>query len=711
MNYLEYLLIVVLFFCYFCSKLYQMKKITFINKLLILLFAVGAISSTHAQNKKSAPTAFGKKVNASNINPNNGFVRCVTTEYEKFLQDNDPKRLSDAQFEAWLAPIVAQYKSGNASYSQSGGIITIPVVVHVIHNGQPVGTAPNITDSQVESQITVMNNDYRRLANTPGFNSNPVGADVMIQFALAKVDPNGNPTNGINRVNLCQPSWSTAAIDSTVKPTTIWDASSYLNMWSVQFSDATLLGYAQFPSGFSLPPGLGGLGGGATTDGVVCNYATFGSINYNDGTFLLNAPYNEGRTMTHEVGHWLGLRHIWGDGDCTVDDFCADTPNAGEEHYGCEIGSDTCPEAGLDMVQNYMDYSDDSCMNIFTVDQKARMITVMNNGARRASLKTSVKDVAIPLFANDAELKLENVCATSNVSCSATPTKKVTIYNRGTSVLTSATINYNVNGGANNTYTWSGNLAPNKFATFDFPIIATAAGTVNMSIANANGVADQRATNNTVSGTFTMPTLAPNHAVTNVVFRLQRDRYASETAWTLKNSAGTTVYQSVAYTDSQNLPALITQNWTLPANDCYTFSITDSYGDGICCTYGVGFYDIKTTDGVVIAASPASTTSSFGAGESKLFTNNSLGRGDFAASNDIYVYPNPAKTNLNVAFPSELGLPDSYEIVNYLGQIVSSKKVATENDLSINTSALSSGVYLISVSKDSQKKTMRFIKE
>lgn len=688
-----------------------MKKTT-INKLLIVVFALGSFATMQAQNKKVAtPTAFGKKINASNVNPANGFVRCVTTEYEKFLQANDPKRETDAEFEAKLKPLVEAYKSGNATYSQSGGIITIPVVVHVIHNGEPVGTAPNITDAQVESQITVMNNDYRRMANTPGFNTNPVGADVMIQFALAKVDPAGNPTNGINRVNLCQSSWSTNAIDATVKPTTIWDATSYLNMWSVKFSDATLLGYAQFPSGLGLPAGLAGLGGAANTDGVVCNFATFGSVNYDDGTFLLAPPYNEGRTMTHEVGHWLGLRHIWGDGNCSVDDYCADTPNAGVEHYGCEIGSDTCPAAGLDMVQNYMDYSDDSCMNIFTIDQKARMITVMNNGTRRASLKTSTKDIAIPLFANDAELKLENVCSTTGGSCSATPSRKVTLYNRGTSTLTSASINYAVSGGTSGTYNWTGSLAANKFATFDIPFTATAAGTVNFTLVNANGVADQRATNNTITNaSFTIPTPATNYAVTTAVFRLQKDFYGSETVWSLKNSAGTTVYSGGPYADTTTLPALITQNWTLPANDCYTFTITDEYGDGICCDYGTGYYDIKTATGVVIASSPASTTSSYGLGETKVFTNNLLGRGEFSASNDIYVYPNPATSQVNISVPSELGLPQKFTIHNTLGQVVKQKSISSESDLSFNASALSNGVYLITIEKDNQSKTLRFIK-
>src|SRR5690606_34291290 len=139
-------------------------------------------------------------------------------------------------------------------------------------------------DEQVESQITVMTQDFRRMTGTPGFNTNPVGADTTIEFVLAKVDPNGNPTNGINRVNLCQASWSTGAIDSTVKPTTIWDPTQYMNMWSVNFTDGSLLGYAQFPDGSGLA-GMPGTGGPANSDGVVAGYRFFGSSDLTTGNF------------------------------------------------------------------------------------------------------------------------------------------------------------------------------------------------------------------------------------------------------------------------------------------------------------------------------------------------------------------------------------------------------------------------------------------
>jgi len=687
-----------------------MKKTTLFKNLFLLSFTFLTSFAVAQNGNDSKGTIFGKKPNPESVNPYTGHIRCASTEYEKFLQEKDPKRLTDAQFEAWITPLIENYRNMQSVSSQTGGIITIPVVVHVIHNGQAVGTAPNITDAQVQSQITVMNNDFRRLAGTPGFNTNAVGVDTQIQFALAQQDPNGNPTNGIDRVNLCQPSWSTAAINSTVKPTTIWDPTLYLNMWSVNFTDATLLGYAQFPDASGLQ-GLNASGGAANTDGVVANYSTFGSINYNDGTFLLNAPYNEGRTMTHEVGHWIGLRHIWGDGNCSVDDFCADTPNAGAPNFGCPTGTNSCTglaNPGNDMIENYMDYTDDSCMNIYTQNQKDRMVVIMNNAPRRVTLKTSTKDLPMTLFANDAEVKIEASCSTAGGSCSSSaPTQKITIYNRGTATLTSVLLNYSVNGGAATPYTWNGSLATHKFATVDMPVVASSSGTINITVVNANGVTDQRASNNTASGTFTMPTAPQNYTFNTVEFLLLGDRYGTETTWNLKNSAGTIVYSGGPYTNltANNTQTLVNTTWNLNNNQCYTFTINDSYGDGICCAYGEGGYEIK--NGSTIIATGGEFTST----ESKVFTINVLGTQSNSLLNSISLYPNPSSSVLNISIATEFGLPDSYTIYNSIGQTIETKNIASQNDLSVNTSTLSSGIYFIKIMKDSDSNTLRFIKE
>ena len=681
---------------------------TSVHKFLMLICLLSLTISFGQGKTQSNKTVFGKQMDAENVNPKNGIVRCVSTEYEKFLQEKNPKRMKDTQFEAWVTPLVNKYKAMRTS-SQSGGIITIPVVVHVIHSGQAEGTAPNITDAQAISQITVLNQDYRKMIGTPGYNTNPVGADTQIQFALAQQDPNGNPTNGIDRRAFCQLSWSDVDIETILKPATIWDPTQYMNMWSLQLTDNTLLGYAQFPDASGLP-GLDASGGGATTDGVVSNYTAFGSIAYNDGSFLLDATFNAGRTMSHEVGHWLGLRHIWGDSACGTD-YCADTPKAHDRNFGCPTVLD-CDAVGNEMVENYMDYTDDACMNIFTQNQKDRITTIMNNAARRSSLKTSTKNSPIALFANDAEIKLEASCPAAICGAIANQTtQNITIYNRGTNNLTSATINYNINGGSNVTKNWVGNLATNKYATFAVTINSAANGTINItSLTSVNGGTDQRATNNTASGTFVLPTAPSNYTFNNFVFRLQQDKWGSETTWNLKDGAGTIVYSGGPYTDKSALPlpTLITQNWTLVANKCYTFTINDTSGDGICCgSTGDGYYDIKSTDGLTVIAIGSSFTST----ESKTFTTNSLGTSAFELSNDIYLYPNPTKGTLNIRIPSSFGLPNSYTIYNSLGQIISKKGVSTEADLTLNTSVLSNGVYFISVVKDDAKKTLQFIKQ
>lgn len=688
----------------------MMKKNTLFT-LAALLFVV----LNYAQNVKEK-TVFGKTV--TNISPD-GYIRCATDEYEQYLQEKNPKRASIDQFESWLAPLVEQYKQLQTTSSQSNGIIYIPVVVHVIHNGDAYGTNENITDAQVQSQITVMTQDYRKMVGTPGYNTNAVGADTQIEFVLAKVDPNGNPTNGIDRVNLCEPSWSTTDIDGVVKPTTIWDPTQYMNMWSVNFTDTTLLGYAQFPDA----SGLGGLnasGGAADTDGVVAGYGFFGSSDLATGNF--QAPFDKGRTMTHEVGHFLGLRHIWGDSaSCTVNatdsnkDFCPDTPAASAANFGCVTGTNSCPAAaGNDMIENYMDYTDDTCMNIFTANQKARIATVMNNSPRRASLKTSNKDVAIALFANDAEVKIENSCGGATPTCAnptpALPAKIVSLYNRGTSNLTSATLSYSIDGGTNYTNNWTGSLAPNAFA---YVTLANTSvnGTLTVNVTAANGGADQRATNDSDTKAFAGSSASVNyHNFTTFKYTLIGDRYGAETTWNLKNAAGTILYSGGPYTNlNTNTTQTLVNNvtWTLPANGCYTFTINDSFGDGIDGGYGVGSYSITANSGAIIVANGGT----FGNTESKVFTNNALSNQAFDSLSNAYIYPNPAKTSINISLPNGLELPESISIYNNIGQLILSKKINSSNDLTINTSSYSTGVYIVNIIKGSENKTLRFIKE
>ncbi|MEQ9298280.1 MAG: M43 family zinc metalloprotease [Cyclobacteriaceae bacterium] len=294
----------------------------------------------------------------------------------------------------------------------SAEIITIPVVVHVVHSGESVGNGKNLSFEQISSQIEVLNEDFRRRIDSRGENDDPNGADIEVEFCLAALDPDGQELAepGVNRYNGNRSGWTRQDIDGTLKPDTNWDPNQYLNIWTVNFTgeNELLLGYAQFPSGSPLE-GIGESGGAENTDGIVVQYTSFGSSEKGDFP-IMQEPYNKGRTTVHEVGHYLGLRHIWGDGPCGADDFVGDTPEQAGPTRGCPLGKASC--GSTDMISNYMDYSDDACMNIFTKGQKARMRAVLEVSPRRASLANSsacvdqVTEIPNPEFRPDKELVL-----------------------------------------------------------------------------------------------------------------------------------------------------------------------------------------------------------------------------------------------------------------------------------------------------------------
>jgi hypothetical protein len=314
--------------------------------------------------------------------------RCLTPQYDAMLKSKHPSlHLHKDKLNELIAE--AQRKSINTAHLRSSATeatIIIPVVVHVVHNTKSgvIGGAnnANISDAQIQSQIDVLNEDYRRKEGSKGFNSNPVSADVNIEFHLATLDPNGNPTNGITRTYTDQTAFDINSDDEKLKAISYWPTNRYMNIWVTTLKNK-YLGYAQFPDVNNVP-GLARIGGLEKTDGVVINHTNFGR---RTGTVVSNV-YGDGRTTTHEVAHWLGLLHTWGDVDCG-DDFCEDTPAATGPNntVTCnEMFSSCTGNESRNMIENFLDYSPDLCMNVFTQNQKERILRVLEVSPRRAEL-------------------------------------------------------------------------------------------------------------------------------------------------------------------------------------------------------------------------------------------------------------------------------------------------------------------------------------
>lgn len=329
------------------------------TRILIPLLLLACTAMGHAQQ----PTALR---DATSTFPEQK-EKCGRTAMHAFKQMTDPGYAERRQqIEAFTRKWIQQ----NA-HKESAAVLTVPVVVHVIY----ADASQNISDAQIHSQMDILNKDFRRTnsdaSNTPtDFQS--IAADTEIEFCLASIDPNGAATNGITRTSTSVSQIGNGAYFQTANGGKDgWDPNKYLNIWVCEIeSSGGILGFA-WPPGTASPQ----------EDGAVIDYRYFGTM----GT--AQAPFNLGRTATHEVGHYLNLEHIWGiNGGCGDDDGVNDTPNQEQDNFGCPSHpSNSCNTA--DMFMNYMDYTDDVCMNAFSAGQKARMRAALNGP--RAALLTS----------------------------------------------------------------------------------------------------------------------------------------------------------------------------------------------------------------------------------------------------------------------------------------------------------------------------------
>ncbi|MCY7359615.1 MAG: T9SS type A sorting domain-containing protein [Rudanella sp.] len=315
--------------------------------------------------------------------------RCASVGVEQQLRLRNPARAF--QMEA-LEQKIRQFQQGFSARQAADDktIYRIPVVVHVVHNNSSnfVGGAnnPNISDEQIQSQIRVLNEDYRRQAGTNGFNTSLIGADTGIEFYLAQTDPQGQQSNGIVRKYYDKKAkFDPYTYDDLklISDISYWPSDRYLNIWVTNLEGLTI-GYGQLPLAADTLKALPDTAD-EKIDGVVISYTIFGATNCTPSYKL----YCQGRTTTHEVGHWLGLFHTWGFSDCG-DDYIYDTPPTlnGNTSTGCgPIFSECIPgKRTKNLVENYMDYSPDVCMNMFTIGQRSRMRAVLAVSPRRRQL-------------------------------------------------------------------------------------------------------------------------------------------------------------------------------------------------------------------------------------------------------------------------------------------------------------------------------------
>ena len=293
---------------------------------------------------------------------------CASFSYLQNEIRQDPSLLSRIK----NIELTTSQQTGNASRPTQGNVIRIPVVIHVLYHYP--GEMDYVTEAKAIEQIEILNKCFRRTnadtVQTPAV-FRPFAADCEIEFQLAISDPMRKNTSGI--VKKYSPIEEWQANDnmkfSSQMGDDAWDPDSYLNIWVCNLQQVA--GYASVPGGL------------AAKDGVVLDFSVFGPNATVEGL-------NLGKTLVHEVGHWLNLKHLWGDDYCG-DDGVADTPVQGGYNYGCPTGSHiTCNNGPYgDMYMNYMDFTNDACVNMFTIGQKNRMRALFGTGGPRVRLLSS----------------------------------------------------------------------------------------------------------------------------------------------------------------------------------------------------------------------------------------------------------------------------------------------------------------------------------
>ena len=587
------------------------------------------------------------------------------------------------QWEAEFQKLIKQHTEKEGANKPSA-VHTIPVIIHVIHGGQAVGTYPNLAQGQLNSQIQVLNNDYGGIGfnsgnypptaftnyainqNLPLTNLDVYGrvqiANCNIQFCLATKDTLGNllPEPGIERINYVTKGWTDPGtltsnnalqnyVNGTIKPNTIWNVTKYLNIWVTAIGNNTsLLGYATFPP----LAGLSGItgGGSSTTDGFWCLAKAFGSQTiFPGGTYMTG--YTHGRTSTHEIGHYLGLRHTWGDGVCATD-FCNDTPPNHMSNFGSPLyplnatGTNSCAGA-VDgpMFMNFMDYTDDPAKYMFTTDQSTRIQTAMSNSPYRKFLGT------------------HNLCSVADIAASSQFSIPSSLCGISALTLTNSSVGTPVP-----TYTWAASggaiFLPNNnlsVPSLYFP----SPGVYTVTLAADNG---------TVSTVSKIITIYP---IPNLTFSTPTVVCSNDLV-TITASGANTYFWLPSHTFTNTISYVASNDLT------FTCTATDAHS-------------CKMIDSLTVVVAQCLGVNTLNANEKNSF-----------------VYPNPSADKINLKISSDSNTEVKIEITDAAGRIMIrhfESLLQKENEIQLTIESLDKGLYLINIiSKEGIRNTLKFFK-
>lgn len=598
--------------------------------------------------------------------------RCGSADYLEHLKATQPEAYKEII--AFKQRLASQQQQSLRTATSTDTFVIIPVVIHVVHNnaagiiGGPNNT--NISDAQVLSQITVLNKDYQRLnadsVNTP-LGYKPIAANVKLQFCLASRDPNGLYTSGITRTYNAQTSYGVADANQ-LSTLAYWPSDQYLNIWICNLSGG-VLGFAQ-PPGATSVSGLSPTPGAAATDGVVIDYKAFGTV----GTLL--TKYNLGRTTTHEIGHWFGLSHPWGDynsGDCSLTDYCNDTPPCGNSYESAYPACNNIPSGPNTvvctpdrMIQNYMDYSDDGCMNLFTQDQKSRMRTTIEFSARRYSLLTSLGCCIIGnLVTTPYEKSFEDGSITSDGW-------------------------YTINANSSSTYTKGFELSN---------ISAFKNGSYAISVTNDSVYVQADATTHKYVFSYVSPYM--NLRTTS------NPKLRFDWAYSPLTTNGTTDSICVFITEGcvdHWIPLYVFYGWGLSSTTNPRVSFVPSANEWNTTEINVSNFTNNSGVRIKFVA--------YSKGINTFYIDN-INIAPSSPNLVVKVFPNPTSDVLNIETTFDGKKNMDYIIYNVLGQLIF--KVTDQDVYSytkqIDLSSLASGVYLVQVSDGNQKTVQKIVKQ